>query len=355
MILVTGGAGYIGSRLLTLLLEAGNCVRVVDTRWFDSQPPPHPRLELITADLADFNSIWLSGVSDIIHLAGLSNDATAEFAPDLALRSNVQVSAVLAEAAAAEAVHRGKPLRCIFASTCSVYYEDANQQESSRNLLDESDVVHPKAIYSRSKRAAELELLKVSCSEPLFCPLILRMGTVFGYSPRMRFDLVLNRFTLDAWSGRPLVLEGVREIWRPILHIDDAVDTYLALLRTPADRVKGRIYNLLSRNCLISDLAHEVTAVLQQACGVAIEIVRDRNVNNGGRSYRVNGGKIREELAIDPSRDIRPSVLEMWEKLQSGRFGKDPTSDSRYFNIRWLIEHSRHGTGTAKADQMSGP
>lgn len=344
MILVTGGAGYLGSRLLPQLIAAGHNVRVVDALWFDSKPLQHPRLEVISADLASFNAEWLRDVDDIIHLAGLSNDVTAEFAPDLALRSNVQATSALASAAAAEAAKRQRPIRCIFASSCSVYHSPEHLGNGSPELLTEEHPVEPSAIYSQSKRAAEIELLKASDSEPFFCPVILRKGTIFGFSPRMRFDLVVNSFSLDAWSKRRLVLNGAGDVWRPLLHIDDAVEAYLALLKIPAERMKGRIYNLLGRNVRISDLAWEVATVLRQACCVGLDIVRHPTKDNGGRSYRVDGGKISADLGIHPNRDTRASVLDLWEKLQDHSFGKDPANDARYFNIRWLTRNSISGT-----------
>jgi nucleoside-diphosphate-sugar epimerase len=340
VILVTGGAGYLGSRLLPQLLDAGYHVRVVDTLWFDSKPVEHPRLEVISADLAAFDPAWLHGVDDIIHLAGLSNDVTAEFAPELALRSNVQATSALARAAAAEAARRQRPMRCIFASTCSVYHSPEHLWNGSPELLTEEHPIEPGAIYSQSKRAAEIELLKASDAEPFFCPVILRKGTIFGFSPRMRFDLVVNSFSLAAWSKGRLVLNGARDVWRPLLHIDDAVETYLELLQVPAKRLKGRTYNLLGRNVRVSDLAGEVADVLQQDCGLKLEIVRDPAQNNGGRSYRVDGGKIHSDLGIHPSRDTRTSVLDLWEKLQDNWFGGDPANDRRYFNIRWLTQNS---------------
>lgn len=338
MILVTGGAGYLGSRLVPHLLAAGYHVRMLDTLWFESKLIQHPRLEVISADLAAFEPAWVDGVDDIVHLAGLSNDVTADFAPELAWRSNVQATAALAGAAAREAAKRRRPLRFLFASTCSVYHASANRSDSPEPLTEEHPV-DPQAVYSRSKRAAEIELLRASDSEPLFCPVLLRKGTVFGFSPRMRFDLVVNSFSLHAWSKRRLVLEGATEPWRPLLHIDDAVDAYLTLLRTPADRIKGRTYNLLNRNVRISDLAGEIAASIGEECGVKIEIVRNRTIDNGGRSYRVDGNKIASELGIRPRRETRPSVLDLWGRLQGNQFGRDPGRDPRYFNIRWLTQN----------------
>ncbi len=349
MILVTGGAGYIGSRLLPYLLAQGYSVRTVDTLWFDYSLPNHPSLEVVEADLAEFDPAWLSGVDHVIHLAGLSNDVTSEFAPELALRSNVQASASLAKAAAEAAARGGKAIRCLFASSCSVYYQPAAAQEPSREMLEEASPVQPSAIYSRTKRAAEFELLKAQTDEPLFCPVILRKGTVFGDAPRMRFDLVVNTFVLSAWSRRTLFLDGATEIWRPLLHIDDAVEAYLTLLKQPTQLIQGRIYNLLGQNYLISELGAEVCTILREDRDVIVEIVRQAANDNGGRSYRVSGERIGAELGIRPSRGLRESVLEIWDKLESGEYGANPAEDSRFFNIRWLAQNLPLGTSMAKS------
>ena len=352
LILVTGGAGYLGSRLVPCLLARGYNVRILDTLWFESTPILHPRLEVISADLAAFDPTWVDGVDDIIHLAGLSNDVTADFAPELASRINVQATTALARGAAREAAKRRRPLRFLFASTCSVYHASVNGNGSP---LTEEHPIDPKAVYSRSKRAAEIELLQASDSEPLFCPVLLRKGTVFGFSPRMRFDLVVNSFSLHAWSRRRLVLEGATETWRPLLHIDDAVEAYLALLHAPADRIKGRTYNLLSRNVRISDLAGEIVAILGEECGVQIDIVRDRTIDNGGRSYRVDGDRIASELGIRPRRETGSSVLDLWGRLQDNHFGLDPARDARYFNIRWLTQHLIPTDAMRVTPAMAGP
>src|SRR5205823_3180538 len=127
MILVTGGGGYVGSILVPELLALGESVRVVDTFWFDHRLAPHPRLETIKADIRDADPAWLDGVKAVIHLAGLSNDPTADFAPELNAESNVQATRQMAEQVARRSAATGEDLRFIFASSCSVYYTAAQE------------------------------------------------------------------------------------------------------------------------------------------------------------------------------------------------------------------------------------
>jgi nucleoside-diphosphate-sugar epimerase len=337
MILVTGGVGYLGSRLVPRLLALGHRVRVVDTLWFPHLIHPRPGLEVVQANLTSFSTDWLQEVEHVVHLAGISNDVTAEFAPQLAESSNVHATREMATAVAELASRRDKTLRLILASTCSVYYQQASTtDEHARPILDESFAVHPESIYSRTKRAAELAVGSIRESHPMFLPVALRMGTLFGYAPRMRFDLVVNTFTLNAWQRRKLLLNGPTDIWRPLLHVDDAVDVFITLLTAPLAPYSAGVYNLLSRNCLISELAHEVAEVLQRERKVHIDIERAPAAGDGGRSYRVSGEKAAKVLGLRPTRDVKTAVLEMWDRIEAGEFGNLPSEDSRYFNIRWL-------------------
>jgi len=336
MILVTGGAGYIGTRLVPALLESGARIRVVDTLWFGKSLPANPRLEVIQADLADFDRAWLEDVDAIIHLAGLSGDACSELAPELSVGANITATARMAEAAAREARRRNRLIRCIFASTCSVYSGAGNSPNGGCYLLTEETLPAPMTTYARSKRAAELELLSVGADNPLFCPAILRMGTLFGASPRMRFDLVVNTFTLDAWRKRVLTLEGAHGVWRPLLHVDDAADAYISLLSAPLERMRNQVFNLVGCNYRIADLAFELAAAFQEYFHVSIEIERNELADNGGRSYRTDGRSIAQGLGICPNRAIVPAAIDIWNALERGDFGVTPQDNARYFNIRWL-------------------
>src|SRR5882672_10642834 len=176
--MATGGAGYVGCRLVPALVEMGADVHVVDKLVFGEQGLEGLRdgIELLRSDIRTLDVDDLKGIDVVVHLAGLSNDPTAEFNPAANKAINLDATVRLAHLAKEAGVRR-----FIFASSCSVYYTEVPDD----SLRDETDRVEPKAPYSWSKRQAEMRVLELA--SPDFCPVILRKGTVFGYSPRMRF------------------------------------------------------------------------------------------------------------------------------------------------------------------------
>lgn len=338
MILVTGGAGYIGSLLVRELLALGETVRVVDTHWFGNSFDDHERLELVKADLRYSEPTYLEDVSAVVHLAGLSNDPTADFAPGLNNGSNVLATRRLAQAVAEKAEREQREIRFLFASTCSVYYTPSIAGDVSVEQMTEDLPVAPTANYSKTKRLAEVELLRVAEQYPLFCPTLVRKGTIFGLAPRMRFDLVVNVFVLHAWRNRLLTVHGSGEVWRPLLHIRDAVDTYIHLLWAPTEKIRGEAFNLVHKNYRILELAHWITEILEQHRGVEVRVKRDRTGGDSLRSYYVDGEKITKALGFRPDRGVAEATLEIWDALERGEFGDEPENDQRYFNIRWLKE-----------------
>lgn len=349
MILVTGGAGYVGSLLVTELLALGQFVRVVDTLWFGNPFSAHERLEVLNGDLCAGDPAWLDGVEAVVHLAGLSNDPTADFAPNLNIKSNLVATRWIATEVAKKATKDDRPIRCIFASTCSVYYTAQPEGDLNLSIMTENSPVAPSANYSRAKRLAEMELLRLAERYQNFCPIIVRKGTIFGLAPRMRFDLVLNAFTLDAWKKRALRVHGHGEVWRPLLHVRDAVEAYVYLLWTPVESSRGEIFNLVHKNYRILELAHWVAEVLDEYRGVRVIVQRDRLLQHADRSYYVQGRKITSRLGFRPERGTKEAVLAMWDALERGDFGSDPEQNESYFNIRSLrtrlIDEIDLGTG----------
>ena len=336
MILVTGGAGYVGSLLTQELLGLGHHVRVVDTMWFGDPFAGHERLQMIAGDLREPDPAWLNGVDSIIHLSGLSNDPTADFAPQLNNEANVFATRQLAQLAADKAQREGKPMRYVFASTCSVYYAPTTSEQANVQIMTEEMPIAPTANYSKTKRLAEIELLRIADRSPLFVPVMLRKGTVFGLSPRMRFDLVVNVFTLHAWKTRQLTVHGHGEAWRPLLHIRDAVDAYIHMLNAPEGKIRGEAFNVVHKNYRVLELAHWVAEVIEENFGVEVRVKRDRTGNSASRSYYVSGEKIARELGFSADRGTSEAVISIWKALERGDFGPEPDKDPRYYNIRWL-------------------
>jgi nucleoside-diphosphate-sugar epimerase len=339
-ILVTGGAGYVGSVLVPELLAQGKSVRVLDTFWFGNALPKHPNLELVKADIRQGDPAWLDDVEGVIHLAGLSNDPTADFAPLLNDECNILATKLLAGLTAERARKEGRSIRFVFASSCSVYYSATPESTLEMHGKLETSPVAPTANYSKTKRLAEIEMLKLADAYPEFCPVVLRKGTLFGMSPRMRFDLVVNVFTLNAWKKKQLTVNGSGEAWRPLLHIRDAVDAYVYMLASPAEKVRGQIFNLLHKNYRVLEMAFWVTEVLEKHYNVSIQVKRDRSVEGAERSYYVLGEKLEKELGFTAERGATQAIMEIWEALESGKFGEDPANDPRLFNIRWFKQNN---------------
>ena len=318
-IMVTGGAGYVGSQLVPALLRLGFKVLVVDNLIFGSQGLRNhlDLIELEAIDIRELGPEHFDGIDAVIHLAGISNDPTAEFDPAANTAINYIASVNLAKLAKACGVRK-----FIFASSCSVYYTE----KSDNYLRDENHPVDPTAPYSWSKRQAEIRILDLTSMD--FCPIILRKGTIYGSSGRMRFDLVINAFTRDAYASRCLTVNGEGRMWRPLLYIEDAVDIYITLLQMPEDLVRGQIFNALNNNYQVISIAEEVRNILKEKSLVNIKIIKEGNL----RSYRVDGTKLYRLLGTAPNCQIKPAVERMWKMLENRiNFNNDI-----YYNIRYL-------------------
>ena len=203
LIVVTGGAGYLGSVLVPKLLEAGYSVRVFDKLFFGEKPIKrlfkHPRFQLIKGDIVSFesNKELLKGVDSVIHLAGLANDPSCDLDPGLSLEINYRSTVRFAKVCKAQGIRR-----FIFASSCSVYGAGGN------NLLTEESDMNPVSLYAKTKIMAENEIRELSSRN--FAPVFLRQATLFGLSPRMRFDLAINLMTKFAvLKNKIFVMGGV--------------------------------------------------------------------------------------------------------------------------------------------------
>ncbi|MEK6920586.1 MAG: SDR family oxidoreductase, partial [Nanoarchaeota archaeon] len=191
-ILVVGGAGYVGAVLIREMLERGYAIKVLDRLFYGTVglDDIKDKVELIVGDIRSFNPNILDDVEAVINLSGLSNDPTAEYNPEANYEMNTVATAKLAQICKQKGVRR-----FIFASSCSIY--DIGETNEDKDIIfDETAPVAPKAAYSRSKYEAEKLLLAMQ--DENFSPVILRKGTVYGFSPRMRYDLVVNTFLKDA-------------------------------------------------------------------------------------------------------------------------------------------------------------
>ena len=320
-VLVTGGAGYIGCVLTERLLDRGYNVRVLDRLYWGERPLDHlrGRIELEVADVRDMPASALDGVDGVIHLAGLSNDPTAEYDPE----ANWQMNALATEALGRACVERGVE-RLVFASSCSLY------DGLPPGMHDEDAAIQPHGAYAESKRYAEQHLLGM-VPEGL-CPVVLRNGTVYGHSPRMRFDLVVNTFVKDALLQERLALHGGGWMWRPLVDVQDVSDAMIAVLEAPSELVRGEIFNVLHSNYQIRELAMLVAGSVQ-LLGRTVRL-EETPAPRLVRDYECSNAKLSERLGFIPSRSVVEAVADLLSKIDLG--DRSMLTDPRHYNIRWL-------------------
>lgn len=320
-VLVTGGAGYIGCILTAKLLERGYKVRVLDRLYWGEKPLAAVRqnIELVAADVRQMPMSALDDVDAVIHLAGLSNDPTAEYDPE----ANWQMNAIATEALGKACVERGIE-RLVFASSCSLY------DGLPSGMHDETAAIVPQAAYATSKHYGEQALL--SLIDEGLCPAILRNGTVYGYSPRMRFDLVVNTFVKDALLRDELTLHGGGWMWRPLVDIRDVADAMIAVMEAPADLVRGEIFNVLHSNYQIRELAMLVAGSVQ-LLGRTVRL-SDAPAPRLTRDYECSNHKLSQRLGFTPCRSVVEAVSEMLTAIDVN--DRSSLTDPRYYNIRWM-------------------
>lgn len=325
-ILVVGGAGYLGCVLVEELLNRGYAVTVFDRLFFGDfgLQKVRDRIRLLTGDIRAMAPTVMENVSAVINLGGLSNDPTAEYNPDANHEMNTVATRTLGEMA-----KRAGVSRYIFASSCSIYDVGVVDQERDI-LLNEEAVVQPRAAYAISKLAGERQLLELG--DETFYPVILRMGTLFGFSPRMRYDLVVNTFVKDALSKGRVTLHYGGQMWRPLVDVRDAARAYLMVLEADEGLVANQVFNVISENYRISELALRVCATLKEL-GVPVDIETTFQYS-GIRNYRVSGKKISKTLNYRPLVSVQESVKSMVDNIRA--YGYTNFDHDRYYNIRWM-------------------
>jgi nucleoside-diphosphate-sugar epimerase len=325
-VLVVGGAGYLGCVLVEELLERGYDVTVFDRLFFGAIGIQkfRDRIRLLTGDIRCTSPAILENVGAVINLGGLSNDPTAEYNPEANHQMNTVATRTLAEMAKKQGVKR-----YILASSCSIYDIGVVDEERDVLLNEESDVA-PRAAYATSKLAGERELF--SLLDANFSPVALRMGTLFGFSPRMRYDLVVNTFVKDSLLKGHMNLHYGGQMWRPLVDVRDAARAYLLALEAPEEIVAGQIYNIINENYRISELALRVREGLRQK---AIEAEIQTTFQYAGiRNYRVSGKKAFSRLNFKPVISVEDSVKDLVEKIRE--YGYSDFDNDRYYNIRWM-------------------
>ena len=302
-ILVTGGAGYIGSALVSRLLEAGEFVRVFDPLLYGDAAltdfQNDPRFSLIVGDPTFPDDIRraVEGVTRIVHLGAIVGDPACALDRGFTIAANVESTRLLVQAAATAGVRR-----FVFASTCSVY-------GSGDHELNESASLSPNSVYAESKILAERIVLGTTVIEPV----VLRFGTVFGASRRPRFDLVVNLLTAKAEAGEPIRIIG-GEQWRPFVHVEDVVSAIGLALTAAAPMVGGEIFNVGSarENRRLAEIGEIIVELVP---GTAVEVDRS-SVDR--RDYRADFSKIADRIGFEPGWSLQDGIQQMLWQLRTG-------------------------------------
>jgi len=326
-VLVIGGAGYIGSVLCRQLLEKGYQVRVLDALLYGQESlsdlADNPRFELMEGDSRDVSAVFRAvlDMDAVVHLGELVGDPACALDEKLTLEINLAATRMVAEAAKGYGIKR-----FAYASSCSVY-------GASQEILNEKSRLKPVSLYARAKIGSEQALLALD--GPDFHPVILRFATVYGLSPRPRFDLVINILTAKAVRDGEITIFG-GEQWRPFVHVADVAEAIVRCLEAPLDSVKGQVFNVGSdeQNYTITQVGELIHGLIPEA----------QLVNRGGdvdrRDYHVSFAKIQRELNFEPHHTVEDGVREIEAALRKGRI--EDYRENRYSNYKTLSDPANH-------------
>jgi nucleoside-diphosphate-sugar epimerase len=325
IVMVTGGAGYVGSLLVRKLLQHGYRVVCVDTLRFGGGSLvdvwENPDFEFNRADITDykdFDEVFKSrNYFAVVHLAAIVGDPACKREPELAIRTNRSASIHLLEKAVESGIER-----FVFASTCSNY----GKMKDSNGCVDETSPLSPVSLYAELKVKFENVLLHEIPKTDKFSPTALRFSTVYGISPRMRFDLTVNEFTKQLAFERELVVFG-ENFWRPYCHVADFSKAILTVLNAPRDRVAYNVFNVgdNSQNYTKKMIVEEL---LRQIPDARVKYVRKEE---DPRDYRVKFDKIRDELGFQITKTVPEGIQGILKSLKMGVI--ENPDHQRYYNI----------------------
>ena len=323
-LVVTGGAGYCGARLVPQLLELGYKVTVFDTLYFgdDFLPKSNPNLSIVQGDIRNTKALMevFEGKDSVINLACISNDASFELDEDLSTTINLDAFEPMVIAAKQQRVKR-----FIYASSSSVY-----GVSDQPNVTEEHPLV-PLTLYNKYKGMCE-PLLKKHTDDS-FSGVIFRPATICGYSPRQRLDLSVNILVNLAIVNRKITVFGGSQM-RPNLHIQDYCDVIKLFLKTDSHKIQNETFNVGYQNLTISDIAILVKKIVEEEfTGPEIEVVTTSSDDN--RSYHINSEKIFQLLGFRPRFTIEDAIRELCIAFREGKL-PNSLQDDKYFNVKRL-------------------
>ena len=315
-VLVTGGAGYIGSVLTRVLLERGHSVTCLDRFFFgrDSLEDLDGHITILNDDVRWFNPGLLKGVDAVLDLASLSNDPSGELDPQKTLEINYKGRVRVASLAKKQGVKK-----YVLASSCSVYgFQDG--------ILNEESNLNPLTTYAKANANAEKEVLPLADKD--FTVTVLRQATVYGFSYRMRFDLAVNGMVLGFFKKGQIPIMRDGKQWRPFIHVKDASSAFVKIIESDSELVNGEIFNVGSnkQNVQIFNLAEDVAEAID------LPFRYEWYGSTDNRSYRVSFDKINKQLNYKTSYTPKEGAKEVYDALKTGKLNGD---DPRTITVKW--------------------
>jgi len=333
-ILITGHDGYIGSVMTPHLLEAGYQITGLDTGYFSqcTLVPGENKVPVIQKDLRDLSPKDLEGFDAVVHLAALSNDPIGNLNKAWTEEINFRGSVKLAELAKAAGVGR-----FLFSSSC-IMYGAANTE-----VVTEESPLDPKTDYARSKVKAEQAISQLAA--PGFSPVFIRNGTIYGASPRMRFDTVFNDLVGSAVTTRKVIVYSDGKPWRPVIHVQDVARMFQAILEAPTEKIHNQAFNA-GANSLNHQIIELAQIAVKTVPGSSLEVVAKSGADQ--RTYKADFGKFARTF---PDFKFRWNVVEGAAELLAAfqRVGLQYSDfvDKKFTRLKWL----RHLLDTRQLDE----
>lgn len=322
-ILVTGGAGYIGHFVTKKLLELGYSVTVLDNLSYGKKGfeeyAGQEGFDFVFGDICDLKAVVraVKGKDAVIALAAIVGDPACNLDPDETINTNYLSTKIMIDVCEQYGVKR-----IVFASSCSVY------GDTKDSIADEDFTLNPLSLYAKTRIMSEHCLLNAPKS---ISSVILRLATVFGYSARMRFDLVVNFLTARAFFKKNFTIFGGDQ-WRPLVHVQDAADAFVAAALAVDETVNRKIFNVGSgkNNLTIEQVGNIVNRIIPEATVEIKKEVEDK------RNYRVSFERLENDLGLTCRRSVEDSVKEIVDHLQRGEIKN--FEDDIYYNVRYIYK-----------------